>query len=217
MYFPRFAKHPVFLNKKTVEKQPEIRILFFNFSEAFFLKWTCTRTHDNINLFLRKTRNVENRKSNYFYLLWRWIILSWWVICVVLNKTLTGFLKTLTLTMPIFIEIKEHCVGSSYNLHGLNHNRFRFRAWINLIYDHLLIIRNFLKEISTIFNLSIFNLTYFGRIRRLWRFWTNFRLFFCDFEEYLKNIWRILEEYEVFTRILKFWRIFEDFWRIWRL
>jgi hypothetical protein len=39
------------------------------------LKCTCTRTHDNINLFLRETRNFENRKPNYFYLLWRWIIL----------------------------------------------------------------------------------------------------------------------------------------------
>jgi hypothetical protein len=46
-----------------------IRILFFNFSETFFLKCTCTRTHDNINLFLRETRNVENRKHFYFYLL----------------------------------------------------------------------------------------------------------------------------------------------------
>jgi glycosidase len=55
----------VFLNKK--EKQPEIRILLF------FLK--CTHTHDNINLFLRETRNFENRKPNYFYFLWRWIIL----------------------------------------------------------------------------------------------------------------------------------------------
>jgi hypothetical protein len=40
-----------------------------------FLNKNCTCTHDNINLFLRETRNVENRKPNYFYLLWRWFIL----------------------------------------------------------------------------------------------------------------------------------------------
>jgi hypothetical protein len=39
-------------------------MLFFNFSETFFLKCTCTRTHDNINLFLRETRNIENRNPN---------------------------------------------------------------------------------------------------------------------------------------------------------
>jgi hypothetical protein len=69
LYFPRFAKNPVFLNKNTGGKKPEIRILFLNFSESFFLKCTCTRTHDNINLFLRETQNVENRKPNYFHLL----------------------------------------------------------------------------------------------------------------------------------------------------
>jgi hypothetical protein len=75
LYFPRFAKNPLFLNKNTGGKKPEILIQFFIFSETFFLKCTCTRTHANINLFLRETRNVENRKPNYFCLLWRWIIL----------------------------------------------------------------------------------------------------------------------------------------------
>jgi hypothetical protein len=62
-------------DQEWVDKKPEIRILLFNFKGMLFLKCTCTRTHDNINLFLRETRNVENRKPNYFYLLWRWIIL----------------------------------------------------------------------------------------------------------------------------------------------
>jgi hypothetical protein len=53
----------VFLNKKPVKKKPEIRILFFNSSEKFFIKSTCTFTHDNINLFLRETQNGENRKA----------------------------------------------------------------------------------------------------------------------------------------------------------
>jgi hypothetical protein len=52
-----------------MENEEEKRILFFNFSETFFIKCPCTHTHDNINLFLRETRNVENRKSNYFHLL----------------------------------------------------------------------------------------------------------------------------------------------------
>jgi hypothetical protein len=91
-----------FLIKTPVEKKPEICILFFNFSQTFFLKCTCTRTHDNINLFLQETRSIENRKPNYFYLLWRWIILflfyiykkftfsasaKGWVICVDAKKT----------------------------------------------------------------------------------------------------------------------------------
>jgi hypothetical protein len=62
-----FAKNPVFLNKNAVEKKPETRILFFNFSETFILKCTCTRTHDNINLFLRETRSVENKKLNFLF------------------------------------------------------------------------------------------------------------------------------------------------------
>jgi hypothetical protein len=52
----RFAKNRCFSIKK-----PEIRILFFNSSEKFFIKSTCTCTHDNINLFLRETQNGENR------------------------------------------------------------------------------------------------------------------------------------------------------------
>jgi hypothetical protein len=62
-----FVLSPVCKKLGVSQKKPEIRILFFNFCETFFLKCTCTRTHDNINLFLRETRN--------FYLLWRWIIL----------------------------------------------------------------------------------------------------------------------------------------------
>jgi hypothetical protein len=64
--FPGLQKNPVFLHKNTGGKKPEIPILIFNFSETFFLKCTCTRTHDNINLFLQETQNVENRKPNYF-------------------------------------------------------------------------------------------------------------------------------------------------------
>jgi hypothetical protein len=45
-------KNPVFLNNNIAT---EIRILFFNFSVTFILKCTYTRTHDNINLFLRET------------------------------------------------------------------------------------------------------------------------------------------------------------------
>jgi hypothetical protein len=67
LYFPWFAKNTKFLNKKTGGKKPEIGILFFNFSETtLFLKFTCTHTHNNINLFLREIQNVENRKPNYF-------------------------------------------------------------------------------------------------------------------------------------------------------
>jgi hypothetical protein len=53
----------VFLDKKSVEKKPGIRILFFNFCETFLIKCTCTRTYDNVNLFLRETQNGENRKA----------------------------------------------------------------------------------------------------------------------------------------------------------
>jgi hypothetical protein len=49
LYFLRFAKNPVNLNKN------------IGGSVTFF--W-----HDNINLFLREPRNVENRKSNLFLL-----------------------------------------------------------------------------------------------------------------------------------------------------
>jgi hypothetical protein len=52
--FPGLQKTRCFSIKTPEEKQPSI------FNETFFLKCTCTRTHDNINLFLRETRNVEN-------------------------------------------------------------------------------------------------------------------------------------------------------------
>jgi plasmid rolling circle replication initiator protein Rep len=67
--FLGLQKNPVILNKNKCGKKPEIHLLFFNFSKTFFVKCTCTRTHDNINLFLRETQNVEKRKRNYFHLL----------------------------------------------------------------------------------------------------------------------------------------------------
>jgi hypothetical protein len=65
---PGLQKTRCFSIKTPYGKKPEIRILFFNFSATFFLNGTCIRTHDNINLFLRETRNVENKKPNNFYL-----------------------------------------------------------------------------------------------------------------------------------------------------
>jgi hypothetical protein len=44
--------------KKTGGKKPEIRTPFFNFSETFLFKCTCTHTHYNINLYFQE--NVKN-------------------------------------------------------------------------------------------------------------------------------------------------------------
>jgi hypothetical protein len=57
LYFPQFAKNLVFLNKNTGgEKNPEIRILFFNFSETFFLLFLHSYTCQHKFIFTRNTK-----------------------------------------------------------------------------------------------------------------------------------------------------------------